>query len=165
MLREVTLPESVRGRLLLHSMPGRYEPLESAWAVASGEGVRVIVRLTEFAETRVKSPEYAHALSSNAVPFEVFACEMPDFGVPDDWEGFRDVVQTVSDRLRAGDVVLVHCGEGIGRTGMYAICVLLALGESLETARDAVAVAGSHTETREQLGLIDWYASHGLSQP
>jgi protein-tyrosine phosphatase len=159
MFREVALPKGIMGRLLLHSMPGRHESLESAWAAARKERVRAVVRLACLIEIRVKSPGYSAALANDGVPFEVLACETPDFGVPENWDTFWGVARSVSERLRSGEVVLVHCGAGIGRTGTFAVCVLLALGESVVSARDAVSVAGSYPETIDQMNLVDWCAS------
>ncbi len=45
MFRRVDLPARVPGRLLLHSMPGRYEAIESVWNQVRNEAVRAIVCL------------------------------------------------------------------------------------------------------------------------
>ena len=43
MFRRVDLPAGVPGRLLLHSMPGRYEAIESVWHQVRNEAVGAIV--------------------------------------------------------------------------------------------------------------------------
>jgi len=159
MFRAVALPNGVRGRLLLHSMPGRRELLQSAWAAAKQEGVKVLVRLAGLAEIRLKSPEYADALTNGQVPFEVLACEIPDFGVPDDRGAYCAVAREIAKRLQGGEAVLVHCGAGIGRTGMFAVSVLVALGESVKSAEKAVSLAGSCAETDDQKEFVAWCAS------
>jgi hypothetical protein len=58
MFRRVDLPAGVPGRLLLHSMPGRYETIESAWDQVRRETVSAIVCLAENDELRDKSSEY-----------------------------------------------------------------------------------------------------------
>ena len=49
-------------------------------------------------------------------------------------------VAFVSDRLDAGERVLIHCEHGIGRSALLALCVLVARGrspmEALELAKD-----------------------------
>ncbi len=165
MFRGVALPNGVRGRLLLHSMPGRREPLQSAWATAKQENVEVIVRLAGLAEIRSKSPEYAEALTNGQVPFEVLSCEIPDFGVPDDRGAYWAVAREVAKRLQGGEAVLVHCGAGIGRTGTFAASVLVALGEPVQSAEKAVSLAGSSSEADDQRELVAWCASQLRVEP
>lgn len=159
MFREVDLPDGVPGRLLLYCMPGRREPLESVWAEAKQEDVKVLVRLTDLAEIQSKSPAYADALAKHEVPFEVLAFEIPDYGVPDDRGTYWAAARRAATRLQAGEVVLIHCGAGIGRTGMFAVSVLLALGEPIDSAEDAVSRAGSGSQTDDQRKLTVWCAS------
>ncbi len=47
MFRGVDLPSNVPGRLLLHSLPGRYEALERVWHQVKKDAVGAIVCLTE----------------------------------------------------------------------------------------------------------------------
>ena len=68
MFRRVVLPARVPGRLLLHSMPGRYEAIESVWHQLRNEAVRAIICLAEKDEIHEKSFEYAEALESGTVP-------------------------------------------------------------------------------------------------
>ena len=155
MFRSVALPEGLPGRLLLHSMPGRREPLAAAWREAAREEVSLIVRLTGLAEIGAKSPSYAAALIAGQVPFAILPLDIPDFGVPADCSGFLDAVRLVAQRIRDGEAVLVHCGAGIGRTGTFATAVLLGLGESIDAATRAVWAAGSGMETPAQNAFID----------
>ena len=159
MFRAVTLPAGVPGQLLLHSMPGRWEPLHATWAEAAQSKVTAIVRLADVPEIRQQSPDYADALERGHVPFAVFACEMPDFGVPSEPDAFCALARDMARRIKRGEVVLVHCAAGIGRTGIFAAAVLVALGQSLELAREAVSQAGSDSEMPEQRELVAWCAS------
>jgi len=72
--RGVHLPSAVPGRLWLHSMPGRYEPLNDAWAEVRRLGVSRIVCLAPFLEIREKSPEYAKAIEGRDLPCDVRRC-------------------------------------------------------------------------------------------
>ncbi len=159
MFREVTLAGLAAGRLLLHSIPGQREALEAIWDEAKREKVDAIVRLTEMHETRSRSPLYAAALESNTVPFTVLACEIPDHGVPTEPDEFWSLARDVASRLRGGEVILVHCNAGIGRTGTFAAAVVLALGHAVDAAVRAVSGAGSSPETEAQAALIRWCAS------
>lgn len=165
MFREVTLTGLAPGRLLLHSIPGAREPLDAAWAQAKAERVDAIVRLTELHETRSRSPSYAAALESNEVPFTVLPCEVPDHGVPAEPDAFWSQTCAVASRLRAGEVILIHCNAGIGRTGTFAAAVLVALGRPVDAAIRAVTSAGSVPETDAQAALIAWCASRAHTRP
>lgn len=158
MFRRVDLPARVPGRLLLHSMPGRYEAIENVWSQVKNEAVTAIVCLAEKDELREKSFEYAHALEAGAVPCLVLPFEIPDRGAPEDRDGFWALARDVAKRLQLGETVLIHCAGGVGRTAMLAVCVLLALGESAGDARSVVSRAGSTVETAPQSNLISWCA-------
>jgi protein-tyrosine phosphatase len=55
--------------------------------------------------------------------------------------------------------VLIHCAGGLGRTAMLAISVLLALGEPMNEAENAVSRAGSLVETMPQIEMLSWCAA------
>ena len=159
MFRRVDLPAGVPGRLLLHSMPGRCEAIESVWHQVRDEAVRAIVCLAEKDELHEKSFEYAQALEAGTVPCLVLPFEIPDRGVPEDRDAFWTLAGDIAKRLRSGEAVLIHCAGGVGRTATLAVCVLLALGEPMSEARSVVSRAGSTVETAPQSQLISWCAS------
>lgn len=153
--RRVELPDGVGGRLFLHSMPGRNEPLGEAFAEARKLGVTRAVRLAPFHEVERKSPAYAGAIRDGSLPWTEAVCEIEDYGTPADEEAFLTAVRETAAALRAGERVLVHCGAGVGRTGTFAICVLIALGLEQDEAQRRVNRAGSRPETPEQEALVD----------
>jgi len=159
MFRRVELPPRVPGKLLLHSMPGRYEALDRVWHQVRDEAVCAIVCLAEMDEVRDKSAEYARALEESTVPCSVLHFEIPDRGAADDRAAFWTLAENIAMRLHAGETVLIHCAGGVGRTAMLAICVKLALGEPASTARSVVSRAGSTVETAAQSSLISWCES------
>jgi protein-tyrosine phosphatase len=159
MLRPVQLPAGVGGRLYLAAMPGRHGPLEATWEELRRGGIHVVLCLAEPEEIRRKSPTYAAALGAGTVPCAVESFPVPDFGVADDREAFWALARRVGRRLDDVERVVIHCGAGIGRTGMLAICVLLALEEPPARAEQAVLAAGSHPETAAQRALVSWCAT------
>ena len=159
MFRRVDLPARIPGRLLLHSMPGRYEAIETVWHQIEREAVGAIVCLAEKEEIREKSFEYARALEAGIVPCSVLRFEIPDRGAPENRCAFWTLAGNVAQRLQLGEAVLIHCAGGVGRTATFAICVLLALGESASSARNVVSRAGSTVETAPQSNLVLWCAS------
>jgi protein-tyrosine phosphatase len=159
MFRRVDLPAKVPGRLLLHSMPGRFEALEKVWHQLRSEAVGAIVCLNEEHEIRLKSYKYAEALETGAVPCPVLPFEIREGGVPEDRDAFWTLANDIAKRLQRGDAVLIHCAGGLGRTAMFAISVLLALGEPRNEAESTVSRAGSIVETMSQIEMLSWCAA------
>lgn len=165
LFRRVRLPEAVAGRLYLHSMPGRYEPLEASFAEVARLGIDRIICLVPPAEIEAASPSYAQAIEEGRLPCHREAFSIPDFGVPEDRRAFAGIVSSTASRLQEGERVLVHCYAGIGRTGTFATCVLLALGLSAAEAESAVREVGSQPEILAQRQLINWFKENMLRPP
>jgi protein-tyrosine phosphatase len=159
MFRRVDLPARVPGKLLLHSMLGRFEAIEQAWQQLKTEAVSAIVCLAELYEIRLKSSAYAEALEVGSVPCPVLPFEIREGGIPEDRDSFWALANDIAKRLDSGEVVLIHCAGGLGRTAMLAISVLLALGEPMNEAEGAVSRAGSIVETMPQIEMISWCAA------
>lgn len=158
MFRSVLLPSGIPGSLWLHSMPGRYEPLEQSWEEVRIHAIQEIICLAESEEVLTGSPPYAAALSAKTVPCSVVSFAIPDRAIPGDREAFWSLASSIVTKLRAGGRVLIHCKAGIGRTGTLATCVLLALGQRQVKAQRAVSRSGSCPETPEQRELVGWCA-------
>jgi len=165
MFRRVDLPTRVPGRLLLHSMPGRFEAIEKVWHQVRLDAVGAIVCLTETYEIRLKSAQYAEALEAGAVPCAVLPFEIREGGVPADRDAFWELVIDVADRLQSGQAVLIHCAGGVGRTAMLAVSVLVALGEPVSEAESLVSRAGSTVETMAQMEMLSWCAGRATPPP
>ena len=159
MFRVVDLPERVTGKLLLHSMPGRFEAIDRVWHQVKSEAVGAIVCLAEEYEIRLKSSKYAEALETGTVPCSVLPFEIREGGVPEDRDSFWALANNVANRLESGEVVLIHCAGGVGRTAMLAITVLLALGQPIHEAESVVSRAGSTVETMPQIEMLSWCAT------
>jgi protein-tyrosine phosphatase len=163
MFRRVDLPARVTGRLLLHSMPGRFEAIEKVWHQLKSDAVGVIVCLNEKFEIRLKSYKYAEALETGTVPCSVLPFEIREGGVPEDRDAFWALANDVANRLQSGEAVLIHCAGGVGRTAMLAVSVLLALGEPINDAESAVSRAGSIVETMPQIEMLSWCAERVIA--
>jgi protein-tyrosine phosphatase len=162
---EVRMPPIARGKLFLHSMPGRYEPLDHTWEHVKAERIAAIVCLAGNDEISVKSDAYYRALQDGTVPCPVIRFEIPDYDVPEDRDVFLSLARDVAHRLLAAENILIHCGAGVGRSGTLAQCVLLVLGQTLNAAYAAVTDAGSWAETPQQRGLIRWCAAEIANRP
>lgn len=80
---------------------------------------------------------------------------MPDYGIPSDGVRFLEVLGLVGARLGRGQVALIHCAAGIGRTGTMATALLMSLGLDRAEAARRVGQAGSHAEDPRQVRFLD----------
>ncbi|MBT3193694.1 MAG: phosphatase [Verrucomicrobia bacterium] len=160
MFRRIQLTETTPGALFLHSMPARYEEWDAFSEQAREMQIDGIVCLTGMDEIREKSPDYAAALEAGCVPCPRASFPLEDYGVPDDWEAFARFVRAAVERIQSGERVLVHCAGGVGRTGMFAVCLLHYLGIEHRDALAAVALAGSGPEAPDQEELALWHTGH-----
>ncbi len=158
--RPVQLPAGIKGSVHLTSMPGRYHDIQDsleAWNAlkkSAGREKMCLLSLTDDAEIRVKSPEFAKSLQAGLWEGRRVSSPIPDFGIPADEPAFRKVIVDLAHDVRDGTHLVIHCGAGIGRTGMAAVCLLAALGLPLADAGRAVRAAGSGPETPAQISLI-----------
>ena len=153
LFRLLQVPSDTAGKVYLHSMPGRRETWEEFVRAATATRISDIVSLTSVSEIVKKSPSYEKALQEN-FPYTLHSFPISDFGVPDDEDKFVLFIASVAKSVRAGRHILLHCGAGIGRTGMVASCLLLALDCSIDEAQDTVKSAGSGPENSGQRSFV-----------
>lgn len=147
-LRRIALPA---GGLWLSAMPGRCEPLADFLRATAEARIGHVLCLTSREEIAGKSPDYAALLQAGGLPWQWHSHPIEDFGVPQDAEAFAAWIGEMAALLRAGEHLVLHCGAGIGRTGMTAIRLLRVLG--IEDAARRIERAGSHPETAKQLAF------------
>jgi protein-tyrosine phosphatase len=155
--RPLELPADVPGKLWLASMPGRFETWNAFEAQAERDGVALVVCLTPRDEIAELSPAYHAAVTRGRMPFRWMSVPMRNFGVPQDSAAFRRQIAEITQSLRQGEAVLLHCAAGIGRTGSTAACVLKSLGLPTEEALQRVLDAGSNPQNAQQSGLVEWF--------
>jgi protein-tyrosine phosphatase len=156
-LRPLLLPEGVPGQVWLGSMPGRFETWSSFYEEARRTGLGMVVCLAPRLELAELSPEYHAALARGGLPFRWLNVPMRNFGLPEDPAGFRRDIASLAQDLRNGEVMLLHCAAGLGRTGTAAACLLKALGLDAQEALQRVREAGSNPQNAEQSGLVHWF--------
>jgi protein-tyrosine phosphatase len=96
-------------------------------------GIRTVVSLLEWDEAVELGLDNEEALC-HAVGLRFISFPIPDRGVPGSDAGFAGLINSLVERLHAGEPVAVHCRAGIGRSGLVSACVLGALGVATEPA-------------------------------
>ncbi len=84
----------------------------------------------------------------------------PNYGVPDIKE-LNNVLQFVIECLKKGENILIHCGAGKGRTGLFMACLLCCVSNF--TADESIAYLRKYfpaVETTRQFEFVNqWYLS------
>ncbi len=86
---------------------------------------------------------------------------IPDRQVPNSETEMAAVLERIDAELTAGKNLVVHCRQGIGRTGLVGACLLVTKGLSSERAVKRLSTARGLPvpETEEQRRWIDHYAA------
>ncbi len=85
---------------------------------------------------------------------------IPDRQIPRSEAKWAEVLEKATRTLSEGKNVVVHCRQGIGRSGLVAACLLVRSGISPGAAVDLASAARGIAvpETLEQRDWIDHYA-------
>ncbi len=122
-------------------------------------GVGVLVSLMERDEySDLQIPELFQKAEEQGMA--VLYLPIPDYGVPNASEDddYRPFIEDVANRIEEGETVIVHCRGGLGRSGMVAASVLVALGQSAEEAIKTVRGARKGAiETPDQEDRVRWF--------
>lgn len=124
------------------------------------EGVGAIVSLLTPDEEREFQLE-GEGPEATAQGMKFLSVPVRDRRVPESEGDLQFGLQEASAALGSGKNVLVHCRQGIGRSGLFAACLLVDRGWSPEAATKKLsAVRGTSVpETPEQRQWIDHYAA------
>jgi protein-tyrosine phosphatase len=146
-------------KLFMDAMPGRKKPGRpqgdfSQWLREMKEyAIGTVVCLAPDEQIAAESPEYADWLARHGeADIEVIHLPIDDFSIPVPFQVpvFWNRTETVAAKIMAGERVFVHCGAGFGRTGMFAVAVLMKMGYSYDEALAEIKAVGSYPETPEQ---------------
>jgi len=155
--------------LFLDAMPGRKKEGRpqgdfSQWVQEMKEhAISTVVCLAPAEQIAAESPEYSGWLArqevsgnpasgSNKAGVEIIRLPIDDFSVPVPFQAplFWNRANEVAAKIRNGERIFIHCGAGIGRTGMFAVAVLMKLGYPYEKAFQEIKAVKSYPETPEQ---------------
>lgn len=133
-IHEIPLPDVAPGRLWLC---GKHVVAPDPDGLLARQGGDTVICLNEERELAGRYPDYVAWLRRETSSGRAIWHPMHDLGTSP-WPEFRDLVDGLTDRLRAGRSLIVHCGAGIGRAGTTAVGVLLRLGMDLDEAAQTV---------------------------
>ena len=185
LFRQVQISDRSKSRIYLHSLPGLNEPLETCREEMWRCGITRVICLAPFSDIEDYSWSYAQAIKKNAEPWKYVLFEIPDFGIPDDRSRYLTFVREIADIIRETapsknhgkgaappqvpqtfpdeltenkktEHILIHCMAGVGRSGTFAVTLLLALGYPRDESVRRVQHIGSGPESKKQRDLIDW---------
>ncbi|MGA9545860.1 MAG: dual specificity protein phosphatase family protein [Candidatus Sulfotelmatobacter sp.] len=128
----------------------------ASWKAGHVDGVLSL--LTPDEERDLDLRDEAGEVRKQGMGFTSFP--IPDRQVPRSEAKLSEVLEGVTRALSSGRNVLVHCRQGIGRSGLVAGCLLVKNGMSPGAAVDSVSAARGVPvpETAEQRDWIDHYA-------
>ena len=128
------------GKLALAARPRGGDWLAEEVAVWKSAGVGAVLSLLTPEEEReldlVRMRE-EEKKKTEGLGLEFWSLPIEDRQVPDSDTKFGAALNLVDTRLSAGGNVLVHCRQGVGRTGLVAVCLLMKHGRNLSAAMDS----------------------------
>ncbi len=147
------------GKLALAPRPRGGDWLEEEMAAWRRAGIDTVVSLlTPDEERDLDLRQESRGVKARGMKF--VALPIPDRDVPNSESEVSAVLDRMDSDLSAGKNVVVHCRQGVGRTGLVAACLLVAKGLTPESAVKTISAARGNPvpETAEQRRWIDHYA-------
>jgi len=147
------------GRLALAARPRGGDWLQDEIAGWKRSGVGSILSLLISGEERdLDLIEEPIEVRKQGLEFDSFPIE--DRQVPKSEVGFRKMLEKLNGDLSVGRNVLIHCRQGVGRTGLVAACLLIKNGMSPGAAVESVSASRGVLvpETSEQRDWIERFA-------
>jgi protein-tyrosine phosphatase len=153
------LDGSWRGKLALAARPRGGDWLRDDLASWKRAGIDAVLSLlTPDEEKDLDLSDEAGEARMQEMAFDSFP--IPDRQIPKSEAKWAQVLEKVDGVLSDGKNVVVHCRQGIGRSGLMAACLLVRRGMSPGAAVEMVSAARGLPvpETSEQRDWIDHYA-------
>ncbi|MGP8243577.1 MAG: dual specificity protein phosphatase family protein [Bryobacteraceae bacterium] len=148
------------GRLALAARPRGGDWLVDEIASWRRDGIEAVLSLLTPEEERDLDLE-TERREAEAQGIEFLSFPIPDREVPSSEAEMTLALEKLDGALSSGKNVVVHCRQGIGRTGLVAACLLVSRGLSPEAAVSRLSAARGVAvpETSEQRDWIDRYAA------
>jgi len=148
------------GKLALASRPRGGDWLEDEMAAWRRAGIDTVLSLLTPEEEQDLDLK-CEAREAKARGLKFVSLPIPDRQVPSSESEVSVALDRLDADLSEGKNVVVHCRQGVGRTGLIAACLLVAKGQTPEAAVKTLAAARGTPvpETAEQRHWIDHYAA------
>jgi protein-tyrosine phosphatase len=148
------------GKLALASRPRGDDWLQDEMAAWRRAGIDTVLSLlTPDEEQDLDLKGEAHEARARGMKFA--SLPIPDRQVPNSESELSAALDRLDADLSAGKNVVIHCRQGVGRTGLVAACLLVVKGLTPEAAVKTLSAARGTPvpETAEQRHWIDHYAA------
>jgi len=119
----------------------------------------VVSLLTRDEEQSLDLKNEAALAKSQGIGFVSFP--IADRHVPSSQAALAEMLEKIGFDLAAGKDVIIHCRQGVGRSGLVAACLLITRGWNPSAAVDLVSATRGVAipETAEQGRWIEQYAA------
>lgn len=148
------------GKLALASRPRGGDWLDDEMAGWRGSGLDTVLSLLTSEEERTLDLT-DEAKQVKAQGMEFLSLPIPDREVPSSQARVAATLDQLNVHLSSGKNVVIHCRQGIGRSGLVAACLLVTSGldpvSAVQKVSDARGVPVP--ETQDQRRWIDHYAA------
>jgi protein-tyrosine phosphatase len=147
------------GKLAMAARPRGGEWVADEMEAWHAEGVDTVVSLLEAGEEQeLNLKEERIEAEAHGMNFQSFP--IPDRQVPSSPREFAATLQQIQRDLVTGKNVVLHCRQGVGRTGLVAACLLLLAGYKPVPAVALLSEARGVPvpETQDQRLWLDSYA-------
>jgi len=154
------LDDAWPGRIALSARPRGGDWLAGEVNDWKRNGIGAVVSLLEPEEERDLDLR-GEAAEVRRQGMDFVSLPIPDRQVPKSEAGLADALEKVEHSLSNGANVLIHCRQGVGRTGLVGACLLVKKGMSPGAAVEKITAAREVAvpETEEQRESIDHYAT------
>lgn len=148
------------GKVALAARPRGGDWLEDDITGWKRNGVDVVLSLlTNEEESDLDLANEASTVRTQGMEF--LSLPTPDRQVPYSETEVAAILDALNSALTAARNVVIHCRQGVGRSGLVAACLLASKGLDSRSAVNKVSIARGVDvpETREQREWIDHYAA------
>ena len=154
------LDEAWPGKVALSARPRGGDWLEAEIIGWKQAGINTVISLLE-AHEESELDLRGEAAGVRHQQLEFVSFPIPDRQVPRSEAELADALEKIERSLTGGKNVLIHCRQGVGRTGLVAACLLVKKGISPGAAVGKLSGARGVVvpETEEQREWIDHYAA------
>ena len=146
----------LKGRLAIMARPRAGDWLEDEISAWRADNIDAVVSLLEADEVReLELDDESELCRQSGIDFISFP--IPDRGVPASFSSTVELARRLTETMRAGRSVAIHCRSGIGRSALIAACVLVCAGVDGGMAFEMIGAARGLNvpDTDEQARWLD----------